>query len=585
MCLSGSLTCRRRRRIQIVLLTGNIRPVDGISRSGIAPIPASGKDIAQTNVSPAMTESNQPNNTQGPEPPKLPKPAPGIRWWPLIVIVFGALLLIVTILALSETNRQMGVMICMLVVMAAFGLIVLWLVFFSRLPKFPRKAGLFGIVVLLAAGYALFEIKGTSGDLTPIIGWRFQSDDLAVPEATSTLAEATKTIVGAADFPQFFGPNRDGKLSGPMLALDWKAQPPVDIWRKEVGAGWSGFSVVGRFAITQEQRGEMETVVCYDLSTGDVIWTHTDAARYFTTLGGLGPRATPTIDGDLVFTQGATGILNCLKVRTGKSIWSVDILEDNAAKLPQWGVSGSPLILDDLVIVNPGGPSRRSIVAYKKATGERAWSGGSNGANWSSPALATIGGVRQILMFGHEGIAGHDANGGKVLWSYPWKGGHPHVSMPLALDGDHVLVSSGYGTGSQALKITALESGDFTVDRAWRSMAMKAKFVNLIQLDGYIYGLDDGSLACMNAETGKRAWKGDRFGHGQILLIGKVLLLLAENGEAILFDPNPEEQREWTRFQALTGKTWNPPALAGAYLLVRNDKETACFRLPIMAAP
>ena len=198
--------------------------------------------------------------------------------------------------------------------------------------------------------------------------------------------------------------------------------------------------------------------------------------------------------------------------------------------------------------------------------------------------LATIGGVRQILMFGAEGIAGHDADGGKVLWSYPWKGGHPHVSMPVAIGGDRVLVSSGYGTGSQALKITAADSGEYQVDRAWRSMAMKAKFVNLILLDGHIYGLDDGSLACMNADTGKRAWKGDRFGHGQILLVGKTLLLLAENGEVMLFDPNPEEQRELTRFQALSGKTWNPPALAGEFLLVRNDKEAACFRLPTVPA-
>lgn len=530
-----------------------------------------------------MTEPENPNvpESPSPPPPKLPEaePVAGVRWWPLAAIVVGAALMMIAILALNQTNRQMGVTMCMLAAMGAFALTLFWLILFSRLPKKPRIAGLIGIVALLAAGYGLLEIKGTSGDLTPIIGWRFQSDDLAVPESTAAVAEAEKTIVGAADFPQFFGPNRDGKLPGPALAVDWKTQPPVELWRKEVGPGWSGFAVAGRFAVTQEQRGELETVVCYDLASGDVLWTHTDPARYFTTLGGLGPRASPTIDGEWVFAQGATGVLNCLKLRSGESVWSLNILDDNAAVLPQWGVAGSPLILDDLVVVNPGGPTRRSIAAYNKATGERAWSGGSNRAQWSSPVLATIGGVRQILMFGDEGIAGHDADGGKVLWGHPWKGGHPHVSMPVALDGDRVIVSSGYGTGSEMLKITASDSGDFKVDRVWKSMAMKAKFVNLIHLDGFIYGLDDGSLACMNADTGQRAWKGDRVGHGQILLVGKVLLLMSENGEAVLLDPNPEEQRELTRFQALSGKTWNPPALAGEYLMVRNDKEAACFRL------
>lgn len=254
-----------------------------------------------------MTEPENPNvpeSQPSPQPPKLPEPDVGVRWWPLVAIVVGAAVLMIATLALNQTDRQKGVMMCMLALMGAFGLTLFWLVLFSRLPKFPRIAGLIGIVALLAAGFGLLEIKGTSGDLTPIIGWRFQSDDLAVPESTAAIADGEKAIEGAADFPQFFGPNRDGKLPGPALAVDWKAQPPGELWRKEVGAGWSGFAVAGRFAVTQEQRGELETVVCYDLASGDVLWTHTDPARYFTTLGGLGPRATPTIDGEWVFTQG-----------------------------------------------------------------------------------------------------------------------------------------------------------------------------------------------------------------------------------------------------------------------------------------
>ncbi len=509
---------------------------------------------------------------------------PPVRWWPLIVIVAGAVIAMIAIIAGSEANRQKGVMICMAVGLLALALAMLWLVLFSRLSAQPRIAGLVGLIAILGAGYGLFEIKGTSGDLVPIIGFRFAKEELSAPATELRVPEesdASAPVDGGGDFPQFFGPNRDGKLAGPRLVRDWKTQPPKELWRREVGAGWSGFSVKGRFAVTQEQRGDLEAVVCYDLLSGDVIWSHTDEARYFTVLGGPGPRATATIDAGLVFAQGATGMLNCLKLTTGEKVWSVNILDDNAAVLPEWGVAGSPLILDDVVIVNPGGGGMRSLVAYDKKTGERAWSGGKNGANWSSPVLVILGGVKQILMFGSEGVAGHDASNGKVLWDYPWKQGHPHVSMPIAVSDTEVFVSSGYGTGAELLEVLKQEDGTFSAERVWKSMAMKAKFANLIHLGDHIYGLDDGALACVNLERGRRAWKGKRFGHGQVLLVGDVLLMMAESGDVILFDPNPDEQTELTRFTALVSKTWNPPALAGEYLLVRNDKEAACFRLPI----
>jgi len=523
--------------------------------------------------------------TKSPNTPANAAEQKPVRWWPLIVIVITAVIAMIAIIAGSEANRQEGVMACMAVALLALALALLWLVLFSRLPAKPRGVGLVGLVVALVVGFGLFEIKGTSGDLVPIIGFRFVKDELPAPEAERRLANngtAAEPVDGGGDFVQFFGPNRDGKLSGPRLATDWQAQPPEELWRREVGAGWSGFSVKGRHAITQEQRGDLEAVVCYDLLSGAVIWSHTDEARYFTVLGGLGPRATATIDGDRVYAQGATGILNCLKLATGERVWSVNILDDNAATLPEWGVAGSPLILDEVVIVNPGGGGLRSLVAYDKQSGNRVWSGGGNGANWSSPVLATLGGVKQVLMFGAEGIAGHDASDGKVLWDYPWKQGHPHVSLPMAVSDSEVFVSSGYGTGAAMLEVLKQDDGTFSAERVWKTMAMKAKFANLIRQGDHIYGLDDGALACVNLDGGRRAWKGKRFGHGQLLLVGGVLLLMAEAGDVILFDPNPEKQMELTRFTALTSKTWNPPALAGEYLLVRNDKEAACFRLPVM---
>ena len=149
------------------------------------------------------------------------------------------------------------------------------------------------------------------------------------------------------------------------------------------------------------------------------------------------------------------------------------------------------------------------------------------------------------------------------------------------LEGDRVLVSSGYGVGSELLHIQPDDTGMFRAERLWKTNRLKAKFNNLVTRDGYVYGLDDGILACLEIATGDLKWKDGRYGHGQFILVRDVLLVTAENGQVALIDPVPTERRELTRFQALEGKTWNPPALAYDLLLVRNDQEAACYRLPV----
>ena len=244
-------------------------------------------------------------------------------------------------------------------------------------------------------------------------------------------------------------------------------------------------------------------------------------------------------------------------------------------------MSGSPLVSDKLVIVSPGGHKDRSLVAYEKLTGKFVWGGGTEGAGYSSPCLATIGRAQQVLIFNSGNLAAHDPQTGKVLWKFPWPGGHPHVAMPVVAPNDRVLVSSGYGTGSALLQIQRDGAGEWTASKLWKTIRLKAKFTNLILLDGYIYGLDDGILVCLDLATGELKWKEGRYGHGQEILAGKLLLLMAENGEVLLLEPVPDEPRVLARFPALRGKTWNPHALAGPYLLVRNDVEAACYRLPL----
>jgi outer membrane protein assembly factor BamB len=328
--------------------------------------------------------------------------------------------------------------------------------------------------------------------------------------------------------------------------------------------------------------------VCYDLLTGSRLWEQRIPARYAHDLAGEGPRATPTIEGDRCYTQGATGRLQCLDLATGAPVWSADVVAagaiEGAAKVLEWGMSASPCLAGPHVLA--GGPERSghptaSVVAFDKTTGDRAWRAGTSGGAFSSPLVAEIGGQSQLVYFGPDAVAGYSLGDGATLWSFPWRRGHPHVCMPLLLPGGDLVVSSGYGTGSARLHVARAPDGSWSAAEVWRTNRLKAKFTNLVHTGGFIYGLDDGVLACLDAADGSLRWRDGKYRHGQVILAGALLLVMAEDGDVVLIDPHPDARRELTRFTALEGKTWNPPALAGRFLVVRNDLEAACYRLPV----
>lgn len=502
-----------------------------------------------------------------------------IRWWPLPVILLLAVAGIVWARLSNEADRQSANILSISIGVLAFAMVFLWLLAFSRLSLQVRAGA--SLLLVAAVGFLAVSVRvrGVTGDLLPILEWRFARSDHRVEAPSAPRGPAPQPLEGLADFPQFFGPDRTGRLAGPRLARDWESRPPEELWRRAVGEGWSGFAVAGARAITQEQHGEEEAVVCYDVRSGEILWLHRDAARYDTKLAGMGPRATPTADGDRVYCQGATGILNCLELATGEVVWSRNVLEDNDAVLPEWGVAGSPLVAGDRVVVSAGGPRGRSLVAYDAASGAFVWGGGDGAAHWSSPMLATLAGREQILIF-NEAVTGHDVESGEVLWRYPWPTNHPHVCLPAVAGDDRVLISSGYGTGCHLVRIEERADG-LAPTTVWESRRLKAKFTNVVVRDGYVYGLDDGILTCLDLDTGERQWKSGRYGHGQVLLVGDLLLVTSEGGDVVLVEPVPEERRELARYQVFDRKTWNPPALAGRYLLVRNDREAVCLRLAL----
>ena len=510
-------------------------------------------------------------------------------------MIVGGFALAVALIWSSASEDQANRVLAILSATALASILLLtWMLFFSRLAKRTRLVifgGLVGVAVLFSA---CFRFSQFSGNMMPIYEWRWAKHTL--PTADGQALQPTDLPLAKLSFPQFLGPNRDCKVPGPRLATDWAAQPPEKLWRQPIGPAWSGFAIDGHRAVTQEQRDENEAVVCYDLQTGSVLWLHTDPAHYRTAIAGEGPRATPTIHNGMVYTLGATGTLNCLELTTGKPVWQRNIAADaglnlddpvdqtglsaNRNKAKEWGYASSPLIVDDKVVVNSGGDKGKSLAAYHLATGEPAWSGGSSRAGYSSARLAKLHGQQQILIFNQDALAAHSPDDGSVIWQFDWNVPIPHVSMPVALPDNKILISLGYGKGSKLVQV-GFDNGSFTTEELWKSNRMKAKFTNLIFHNDHIFGLDDGIFACIDAVRGRRKWKDGRYGHGQILLRGNHILVMAENGKVILLEADPEKQIELTRFAALDGKTWNPPALAGEYLLVRNHREAACYKLPL----
>jgi len=292
-------------------------------------------------------------------------------------------------------------------------------------------------------------------------------------------------------------------------------------------------------------------------------------------LGGDGPRATPTWFDGRVYALGAAGELRALDDATGRTIWRTNILEENGADNLQWGMSAAPLIVDDTVVVLPGGRGDHSVVAYDRLTGARRWFALSDQAAYASPMLVTLAGVRQILIFTASRLAGITPDRGELLWDYPWPAPNGiAAAQPIVIGENRVYLSTGYGTGAALVEIS--KSGDrFAAREVWRSIAMKNRFAAPVLRDGYIYGLDESILACIDAATGTIKWKGGRYGYGQVLLAGDHLIVLTEDGDLVLVRATPDRHEEVAKFHVLDGKTWNHPALADGYLLVRNLAEMA----------
>ena len=507
-----------------------------------------------------------------------------LRWWPAAVILAVVLMLLGWIWTVEASYDQIRTMRTAPVVGITFLLFLLWWLLASGVSWKTRFLGLFvlssvGVVVL-----ASLRFEGVDGNLFPILAWRWatsSSDSIIKSDSSSSSVYFTIT---ESDYPQFLGPDRDARLTGPLLSTDWVNNSPNLLWKQPIGAGWSSYAIVGQSAITQEQRGSMELVVSYDLRTGKVIWVHRDESHYNSAIAGDGPRATPSISKEgRVYTMGSRGLLNCLDFQTGKKLWQRNIEFEHDVDGLQWGRSSSPLVLDDVVVINPGGSNNRSLVAYDQASGAIEWMAGDAPASYASPTLMELLGRRQIVMVNSQSVTAYDPLDGSLMWEQAFFGQQPHCSQPVAIGDDLVFLSSGYGVGSKLFRIISVDGEDsYRSETVWETKGMKAKFTNAVLHQGSLYGLDDGILVCLDPKTGQRRWKRGRYGHGQLILVGHLLLIVSENGDVALVKTNSQSFEEVARFPAIEGKTWNTPALKKNVLLLRNYKEAAAYQLPLV---
>ena len=401
----------------------------------------------------------------------------------------------------------------------------------------------------------------------------------AQPPPPTQPAVAPDAVPAPAYWTDFRGPSRDGHYREQRISTAWPSEGLQPLWKQPVGGGYASFAIARGRAFTIEQRGPQEVVAAYDVATGRELWTSEWAAVFHESMGGDGPRATPTWSDGRVYVLGGQGEFRALEEATGKTLWRTNILDENGASNLQWGMAAAPLIVGNTVVVTPGGPTGRSVVAYDRLTGARRWHALDDQQGYSSPMLTTLGGVRQLVVFSASRLVGLTPDEGRVLWEYPWKTDYGvNAAQPIVIGSNRVFLSSGYGTGAAVIELTPSASG-FSVREVWRNIRMKNQFTSSILHEGFIYGLDESILACLDAATGDLKWKGGRYGHGQVLLASGHLIVLTEDGDLALVRASPDRHQELVRFHAIEGKTWNHPAMSGAILLVRNVNEMAAFDL------
>ena len=372
----------------------------------------------------------------------------------------------------------------------------------------------------------------------------------------------------AANWPQWRGPNRDGISKETGLLKQWPAEGPPLVWKASgAGGGYSSFSVANGKLYTMGLRGDREFVIAFDVATGKEAWS-TAHGGAFRNDRGDGPRGTPTVDGDRVYALGGDGDLSALDARTGKIIWSKNVLKQFGGSNITWGISESPLVLGNKVLVNAGGPGA-SIVALNKADGALIWKSQSDKAGYSSAIPLEINGTTQVVFFTGQRAVGLDAKDGRLLWEY----GRPsnrvaNIATPIAR-ANRVFISSDYGTGGGVVEI----GGDNSAKEIWFTQDMRNHHSSSVLIGDYLYGFSSAILTAIRFDTGEIAWRDRSVGKGSLVFADGNLYAFSENGVVGLIEATPTGYKEKGRFRIAQGNlpTWTHPVVVGGRLYIRDQ--------------
>ena len=384
----------------------------------------------------------------------------------------------------------------------------------------------------------------------------------------------------AADWPRFLGPDANGISAEKGINKAWNEKKPAQLWLFKMGDnGFAGPSVADGKLFIIDRQGDNDVVRALEFATGKPVWEYAYPAPGQPDQGGITARSTPTFDNGKIYTISRFGLANCLSAKDGKKIWTVDIKDTFKGQQPMWKYSMSPLIDGNNVILVPGGPDA-AVVALNKETGETVWKGGgSDRPGYATPAIMTINGKKQYVVFMAESVIGVDAANGKLIWTFPWVT-KPEVNaaMPILIGEDTVFITSDYKRGCAALKIARDK-----VEKLWENKEMQSHFSTPILFNGNIYGgTDPGDLVCLDPKTGKSLWRQGGFEKGGIIIVdGTIIAMNGKEGDVIMVELKPDACKELGRFkpESLGGKSWTAPVVSDLKLIVRNQAALAVFDL------
>ena len=476
-----------------------------------------------------------------------------------------------------------------LIMLASMICLVVWFLIFS---KRKLKVKLIALAIVLGIGVTLFftlEIRGWYGGLIPDV--RLKGSKSKPDPLDNLLGDKNGSLEGPSSLQFRANAARDGIYEGDELDPDWAANPPKELWRIKIGEGLGGFAIQGNFTVLSEKRDDDIYIVCYDTKTGQPRWFYKDSSviNHSFNIGGEGPRSTPCIEDGKLYDMGVSGSLICLDLKTGKKIWQESIYKyigvdaegdkDNIS----WGRSGSPLIYKDFVIVPGGGNGDKttSLLAFDRLTGELKWRGGSEQASYASPQVLKLNEIEQIVIVNESSVSGHNPDNGDVLWEIKHKGrstSNANASQVVQVSSNGIIVSKGYGKGSKLFELSKV--GDqWTSKEVWHQRSnLRTKFSSAVFTDeGNVIGLSESYLQCVDSKTGEEIWKGESYGYGQVIRRGKHILVLSEKGKLAIVSAKTGE--ELGKIEALKGKTWSTPALAGNLIFLRNSSELVCYEL------